>query len=114
MSDRKYRQHGYQDRGRDEERQKPSAERPVKKDTFGPRPCRCPERTAVSRCAQCGTLLQGITSRSISVQSVLSNSTPAANALTSIPPAASNAPSQSLNASRARMRAMNVRFIPCA
>jgi hypothetical protein len=55
LSDRKYRQRGYQDSG--EERQKPAAEKPVKKDTFGPRPLNMPGTRSVSRCAQCGTLL---------------------------------------------------------
>lgn len=56
MSDRKYRQHGYQDTG--EERQKQSAtDRPVRKDTFGPRPLQMPGTREVSRCAQCGVLL---------------------------------------------------------
>ena len=57
MSDRKYRQRGYQDRG--EEKLQKSAPGPVKKDnTFGPRPLQMPARQQVSRCAQCGTLLQ--------------------------------------------------------
>ena len=56
----KYRQHGYQDRGRDEERQKPSTERPVKKETFGPRALQMPGTHTVSRCAQCGALLTSI------------------------------------------------------
>jgi len=55
VSDRKYRQRGYQDSG--EERQKQSAEKPVRKDTFGPRPVQMPGTHTVSRCAQCGTLL---------------------------------------------------------
>lgn len=58
MSDRKYRQHGYQDRGDDA--QKRSAEKPAasKKDnTFGPRPIQMPGTRMVSRCAQCGVLL---------------------------------------------------------
>jgi hypothetical protein len=60
LSDRKYRQHGYQDSGGD--RQKPSSERPAggppaRKDTFGPRPLNMPGTQTVSRCAQCGTLL---------------------------------------------------------
>jgi predicted RNA-binding Zn-ribbon protein involved in translation (DUF1610 family) len=56
----KYRQHGYQDHG-DRESQKPAARGPRKKDdTFGPRPLQMPSRTAVSRCAQCGTLLQSV------------------------------------------------------
>jgi len=57
----KYRQHGYQDRGRDEERQKQSSERPVKKETFGPRALQMPGTHTVLRCAQCGTLLTSIT-----------------------------------------------------
>ena len=56
MSDRKYRQRGYQDSGEDRQK-KQSAERPVKKDTFGPRPVQMPGTHTVSRCAQCGVLL---------------------------------------------------------
>jgi hypothetical protein len=60
----KYRQHGYQDRGRDggrdEDRPRQSAERPVKKETFGPRALQMPGTHTVSRCAQCGTLLTSI------------------------------------------------------
>jgi hypothetical protein len=59
LSDRKYRQHGYQDTGG--ERQKHSSEgggeRPARKDSFGPRPLNMPGTQSVSRCAQCGTLL---------------------------------------------------------
>ncbi|HTZ97885.1 MAG TPA: hypothetical protein VMB18_15895 [Terriglobales bacterium] len=55
MSDRKYKQRGYQDSGND--RQKESLEKPVRKDTFGPRPLQMPGTHTVSRCAQCGTLL---------------------------------------------------------
>ena len=55
LSDRKYRQHGYQDSG--PERQKPAPERPVRKDTFGPRPVQMPGTLTVSRCAQCGNVL---------------------------------------------------------
>jgi predicted RNA-binding Zn-ribbon protein involved in translation (DUF1610 family) len=62
VSDRKYRQHGYQDRsnqdGGDEARKKSSAEKPVRKDTFGPRPIQMPGTRTVSRCSQCGSLLQ--------------------------------------------------------
>ena len=59
MSDRKYRQRGYQDRG---DERKSSGERsgapPPKKDTtFGPRPVKLPGTRAVSRCTQCGTVL---------------------------------------------------------
>jgi len=57
----KYRQHGYQDRERDELKQKPSADRPAKKETFGPRALQMPGTHQVSRCAQCGTLLQSLT-----------------------------------------------------
>lgn len=55
MSDRKYRQHGYQDGG--DERKQTSLQKPVRKDTFGPRPVQMPGTHSVSRCAQCGTLL---------------------------------------------------------
>jgi hypothetical protein len=59
VSDRKYRQRGYQDRG--EERQKRQAEAPAKKDnTFGPRAIQMPGTRTVSRCAQCGALLQSL------------------------------------------------------
>jgi hypothetical protein len=57
----KYRQRGYQDRN-EEPKQKssqgPSA--PRKDNTFGPRPLQMAATRSVSRCAQCGTLLQGI------------------------------------------------------
>ena len=59
MSDRKYRQHGYQDRGGAAPK-KESTEKPVKKDTFGPRPIQMPGTRAVSRCSQCGSLLQSL------------------------------------------------------
>jgi len=55
----KYRQHGYQDRGEKTPKREP-AERPVKKDTFGPRPIQMPGTRAVSRCSQCGSLLQSL------------------------------------------------------
>lgn len=59
MSDRKYRQRGYQDRS-EEPRQK-SAPPPAKRDnTFGPRPLQMAATRQVSRCAECGTLLQGV------------------------------------------------------
>lgn len=59
MSDRKYRQHGYQDSGAPRERSSEGA--PAKKDrdnTFGPRPIQMPGTRSVSRCSQCGTILQ--------------------------------------------------------
>lgn len=56
MSDRKYRQRGYQDSG--EERSKAPAEKISRKDTtFGPRPIQMPGTRTVSRCSQCGTVL---------------------------------------------------------
>ncbi len=62
----KYRQHGYQDRDRDDAAKKgshgsgeQSGSPPPKRDnTFGPRPVNMPGTRAVSRCAQCGTVLQ--------------------------------------------------------
>ncbi len=57
MSDRKYRQHGYQDSGDERQKSSGGGERPIKKDTFGPRPVHMPGTHEVSRCAQCGTLL---------------------------------------------------------
>jgi predicted RNA-binding Zn-ribbon protein involved in translation (DUF1610 family) len=66
----KYRQHGYQDRDRserdkdDRERKGPgerSGPPPKRDNTFGPRPVNLPGTHDVSRCTQCGTLLQGMT-----------------------------------------------------
>ena len=59
LSDRKYRQRGYQDTGERTPRTH-SAEKPVKKDTFGPRPIQMPGTRTVSRCSQCGSLLQAV------------------------------------------------------
>jgi hypothetical protein len=62
LSDRKYRQRGYQDSG--EKAQKggeKSGERPAKKDTFGPRSLQMAPKRTVSRCSQCGTLLSSET-----------------------------------------------------
>src|SRR5215469_11370795 len=58
MSDRKYRQHGYQDSG--DKRQQRSGEKPAKKDTFGPRPLQMTAKRTVSRCSQCGTILPSL------------------------------------------------------
>jgi hypothetical protein len=60
----KYRQHGYQDRDREDKPRRESGEKlssaPPKRDnTFGPRPVNLPGTHAVSRCTQCGTVLQG-------------------------------------------------------
>jgi hypothetical protein len=59
VSDRKYRQRGYQDSGG--ERPKTTPQKPAAKDTFGPRPVQMPGTHSVSRCAQCGTLLTLLT-----------------------------------------------------
>jgi hypothetical protein len=61
VSDRKYRQHGYQDSGA-EKQQRPAQDRPAaRKDTFGPRAIQMPGTHTVSRCAQCGTILATVT-----------------------------------------------------
>jgi hypothetical protein len=65
----KYRQHGYQDRDRGEKPRNESGEKsrekpappPAKNDySFGPKPVNMPGTRALSRCAQCGTVLQAI------------------------------------------------------
>jgi predicted RNA-binding Zn-ribbon protein involved in translation (DUF1610 family) len=62
LSDPKYRQRGYQDSG---SRQKKEFEKtpaaPKKENNFGPRPLNMPGTRAVSRCAECGALLQNLT-----------------------------------------------------
>jgi hypothetical protein len=70
----KYRQHGYQDsdresRGADSQKQasrkppEPRKSGPPKWDhALGPKPVNLPGTRAVSRCAQCGTVLQGMPS----------------------------------------------------
>jgi hypothetical protein len=59
----KYRQPGYQDR--DDQRkgagEKTGSPPPKRDNTFGPRPVNMPGTRAVSRCAQCGTVLAGMT-----------------------------------------------------
>jgi hypothetical protein len=61
LSDRKYRQRGYQDSGSrpKKEFEKPAASK--KDNTFGPRPLNMPGTRAVSRCAECGALLLTLT-----------------------------------------------------
>jgi len=60
MSDRKYRQHGYQDSG--ESKRESRAPKPKPQDmTFGPRPLNMPGARTVSRCAQCGALVGPMT-----------------------------------------------------
>ncbi|MCI0355636.1 MAG: hypothetical protein L0099_11450 [Acidobacteria bacterium] len=54
----KYRHRGYQDGG--EEKKFEKKPRPKRDETFGPRPLQMPGKRTVSRCSQCGTLLQEI------------------------------------------------------
>jgi hypothetical protein len=56
MSDRKYRQHGYQDSDRDR-RGPPGQRTGPKPETFGPRTPNLSPSHAVVRCAGCGTIL---------------------------------------------------------
>ena len=59
----KYRQHGYQDRDRESHKgptEKSGAPPPKRDNSFGPRPVNLPGTHAVSRCTQCGTVLQGM------------------------------------------------------
>ena len=60
MSDRKYRQRGYQDSG-PEPQKSGSLDKPKKQETFGPRAIQMPGTRTVSRCSQCGTVLQNVT-----------------------------------------------------
>ena len=60
MSDRKYRQRGYQDTGDKPKFEKSESDRPVKKETFGPRAIQMPGTRSISRCSQCGTVLQNL------------------------------------------------------
>jgi hypothetical protein len=57
MSDRKYRQHGYQDQGKSEPRTEARPKPKSQDNTFGPRALNMPGAHTVSRCAHCGTLL---------------------------------------------------------
>jgi hypothetical protein len=58
LSDRKYKQRGYQDSGSDRPADKPAQKPAPKKDlTFGPRPLNMAPTRTVSRCAECGALL---------------------------------------------------------
>ena len=58
MSDRKYRQHGYQDSGEKPQKSFSPQGAPRKDDTYGPRPVHMPGTHSVSRCSQCGTLVE--------------------------------------------------------
>ncbi len=57
MSDRKYKQRGYQDSGRDDRRDSAPARRPPPENLGGPRHISMPGRRLVMRCAACGTVL---------------------------------------------------------
>ena len=61
MSERKYRQRGYQDSGGEPQKKSEKPQAPHRDLTFGPRPLNMPGTRAVSRCAQCGALLQAFT-----------------------------------------------------
>jgi hypothetical protein len=64
LSDRKYRQRGYQDSGGGAKKEFDNAsanKAPKKENTFGPRPINMPGTRTVSRCAECGALLQNLT-----------------------------------------------------
>jgi hypothetical protein len=58
VSDRKYRQRGYQDSGLEPEKK---TEKPARQETFGPRAIQMPGTRSLSRCAQCGVVLQTLT-----------------------------------------------------
>jgi predicted RNA-binding Zn-ribbon protein involved in translation (DUF1610 family) len=61
LSDRKYRQRGYQDSGPETPKKQEKPGGPRKDMTFGPRPLNMPGTRAVSRCAECGALLENLT-----------------------------------------------------
>jgi predicted RNA-binding Zn-ribbon protein involved in translation (DUF1610 family) len=61
LSDRKYRQRGYQDSGSKPKKEFDQPAAAKKENTFGPRPLNMPGTRAVSRCAECGALLQHLT-----------------------------------------------------
>lgn len=54
----KYRQHGYQDRDEKPQQQRSTERPPSRENTFGPRHIQMPGTRSVSRCSQCGTLVQ--------------------------------------------------------
>lgn len=57
--DRKYRQHGYQDKEREKAEKSKGQARP-RSETFGPRVLNMPGARSVSRCSECGSVLQEI------------------------------------------------------
>jgi hypothetical protein len=64
----KYRQPGYQDRDREQPRREETRKAPLERKSgpprwdhaLGPKPVNLPGTRAVSRCVQCGTVLQGM------------------------------------------------------
>ena len=66
----KYRQPGYQDNEREPRREAPARKAPPERTSgpprwdhaLGPKPVNLPGTRVVSRCAQCGTVLQGMSS----------------------------------------------------
>ncbi|MBA3915866.1 MAG: hypothetical protein H0X25_18825 [Acidobacteriales bacterium] len=63
----KYRQPGYQDRNQ-ESKKAFSGERPARQETFGPRPVQMAGTRTVSRCSQCGALVQSSADAATCVQ----------------------------------------------
>jgi len=59
MSERKYRQHGYQDENRDRKPAAPKPPPPSPRDRIGPRTYNMPGYREVVRCARCGHTLSG-------------------------------------------------------
>jgi predicted RNA-binding Zn-ribbon protein involved in translation (DUF1610 family) len=57
VSDRKYRQHGYQDRDPRSENKPQQSPHPSKDMTYGPRAIQMAPTRTISRCALCGVLL---------------------------------------------------------
>ena len=61
LSDRKYRQRGYQDSGAEKPKHQEKPAATSRKDlTYGPRPLNMPGTRTVSRCAECGALLENV------------------------------------------------------
>jgi hypothetical protein len=60
VSDRKYRQPGYQDRREETPRRSSGDAPPKKENNFGPRAIQMAGTRSLSRCSQCGTVLQAI------------------------------------------------------
>jgi hypothetical protein len=57
MSEQKYRQHGYMDRDRERGRTENKPKAPPKEMNFGPRSIQMAPTRTLSRCAQCGVVL---------------------------------------------------------